>query len=74
MNAKGSRNERRTMHLLEAAGYGCTRASASVWTSWREITVETGVCKGTAQRALSGLHKNIRILRIASKKNSSRPL
>ena len=31
--AKGSRNEHRTMKLLEAAGYSCTRAAASlgVW-------------------------------------------
>lgn len=28
--AKGSRNERRTMRLLEAAGYACTRAAASL--------------------------------------------
>lgn len=30
--AKGSRNERRTMRLLEAAGYSCTRAAASLGT------------------------------------------
>ena len=32
MNAKrkGSRNEHRTMQLLEAAGYCCTRAAASL--------------------------------------------
>ena len=32
MNAKrkGSRNEHRTMDLLEAAGYACTRAAASL--------------------------------------------
>lgn len=31
--AKGSRNERRSMQLLEAAGYHCTKAAASlgVW-------------------------------------------
>ena len=28
--AKGNRNERRTMKLLEAAGYSCTRAAASL--------------------------------------------
>jgi len=28
--AKGSRNERRSMALLEAAGYSCTRAAASL--------------------------------------------
>jgi len=28
--AKGNRNEHRTMHLLEAAGYSCTRAAASL--------------------------------------------
>ena len=27
--------------------------------SWREITTETGISKGTAQRALSGLPKNV---------------
>ena len=27
---KGSRNEHRTMKLLEAAGYSCTRAAASL--------------------------------------------
>ena len=27
--------------------------------SWREITVETGISKGTAQRALSSLPKNV---------------
>ena len=27
--------------------------------SWREITVETGISKGTAQRTLSGLPKNV---------------
>ena len=27
---KGNRNERRTMRLLEAAGYSCTRAAASL--------------------------------------------
>ena len=27
--AKGSRNERRTMALLEAAGYSCTRSGGS---------------------------------------------
>jgi hypothetical protein len=35
--AKGSRNERRSIRLLEAAGYACTRAAASLgaclWTS-----------------------------------------
>lgn len=32
MNAKrkGSRNEHRTMQLLEASGYACTRAAASL--------------------------------------------
>src|SRR6516162_2435438 len=31
--AKGSRNEKRSIRLLEAAGYACTRAAASlgVW-------------------------------------------
>ena len=28
--AKGSRNERRSITLLEAAGYACTRAAASL--------------------------------------------
>jgi Holliday junction resolvase len=28
--AKGSRNERRSIRLLEAAGYACTRAAASL--------------------------------------------
>lgn len=28
--AKGSRNERRSMKLLEAAGYRCTKAAASL--------------------------------------------
>lgn len=28
--AKGNRNERRTMELLEKAGYSCTRAAASL--------------------------------------------
>ena len=28
--AKGSRNERRCIRLLEAAGYACTRAAASL--------------------------------------------
>lgn len=28
--AKGSRNERRSMKLLEATGYACTRAAASL--------------------------------------------
>jgi hypothetical protein len=28
--AKGSRNERRSIRLLEAAGYACTRATASL--------------------------------------------
>ena len=28
--AKGSRNEHRTMQLLEASGYACTRAAASL--------------------------------------------
>lgn len=28
--AKGTRNEHRTMRLLEAAGYACTRAAASL--------------------------------------------
>ena len=28
--AKGNRNERRTIRLLEAAGYSCTRAAASL--------------------------------------------
>jgi Holliday junction resolvase len=27
---KGSRNERRTMRLLESSGYACTRAAASL--------------------------------------------
>lgn len=30
--AKGTRNEHRTMRLLEAAGYACTRAAASLGT------------------------------------------
>jgi len=30
--AKGSRNERRSMRILEAAGYACTRAAASLGT------------------------------------------
>ncbi len=28
--AKGTRSEYKTMHLLEAAGYACTRAAASL--------------------------------------------
>ena len=40
MNAKGkgSRNERRTMRLLESAGYSCTRAAASLG-AWDVIGV-----------------------------------
>ena len=36
--AKGTRNEHRTMRLLEAAGYCCTRAAASLG-AWDVIGV-----------------------------------
>jgi DNA invertase Pin-like site-specific DNA recombinase len=41
---------------VDAATIGRLRAQGR---SWREITGETGVSKGTAQRALCGLPKNI---------------
>lgn len=39
-NAKGSRQEHRTMKLLEAAGYRCTRAAASLG-EWDVIGIGT---------------------------------
>jgi Holliday junction resolvase len=36
--AKGTRNERRSMKLLEAAGYRCTRAAASLG-AWDIVAV-----------------------------------
>ncbi|MGH9404382.1 MAG: hypothetical protein ACRD3D_00940 [Terriglobia bacterium] len=36
--AKGTRNEHRTMRLLESAGYSCTRAAASLG-AWDVIGV-----------------------------------
>ena len=37
-------------------GFDALRAQGR---SWREITMELGTSKGTAQRALSGLPKNV---------------
>ncbi len=49
MNAKrkGSRNEHRTMRLLESAGYACTRAAASLG-AWDIIGIgstDVGLCQ-----------------------------
>jgi Holliday junction resolvase len=38
--AKGTRNEHRTMQLLEATGYACTRAAASLG-AWDVIGIGT---------------------------------
>jgi Holliday junction resolvase len=38
--AKGSRNEHRSMAVLEAAGYACTRAAASLG-AWDIIAIDS---------------------------------
>jgi len=56
--AKGSRNERRSIRLLEAAGYACTRAAASLgaWdiigvgsTDFALVQVKTGDWPGSVE-------------------------
>ncbi len=55
--AKGKRLGR-PRKVVDAARIAILRAQGR---SWREILTETGISKGTAQRALSGLPKNVRI-------------
>jgi len=55
--AKGKRLGR-PRKVVDAARIAILRAPGR---SWREIVTETGISKGTAQRALSGLPKNARI-------------
>ena len=52
--AKGKRLGRPRV-VVDAPRIAALRARGR---SWREITTETGISKGTAQRALSGLPKN----------------
>ena len=53
--AKGKRLGR-PRKVVDAARIAILRAQGR---SWREIVTETGISKGTAQRALSGLPKNV---------------
>ncbi len=53
--AKGKRLGRPRV-TVDAAKHANLRAQGH---SWREITAETGISKGTAQRSLSGLPKNV---------------
>jgi len=53
--AKGKRLGRPRV-IVDAARIAALRESGR---SWREICAETGISKGTAQRALSGLPKNV---------------
>ncbi len=53
--AKGKRLGRPRV-IVNAARIASLRAQGR---SWRDITLETGISKGTAQRALSGLPKNV---------------
>jgi DNA invertase Pin-like site-specific DNA recombinase len=55
VKAKG-RHLGRPRVIVDAARIGALRAQGR---SWREITVETGVSKGTAQRAVRSLPTNI---------------
>src|SRR5437899_11549581 len=48
----------RPRKVVDADRIAILRAQAR---SWREIVTETGISKGTAQGALSGLPKNVRI-------------
>ncbi len=48
----------RPRKVVDAARIAILRAQGR---SWREIVTETGISKGTAQRALSGLAKNVPI-------------
>lgn len=41
--AKGTRNEHRSIQLLEAAGYRCTRAAASLG-AWDVAGIDRGYC------------------------------
>jgi DNA invertase Pin-like site-specific DNA recombinase len=53
--AKGKRLGRPRV-IVDAARIGSLRAHGR---TWREITVEMGISKGSAQRAFSGLPKNV---------------
>jgi len=53
--AKGKRLGRPRV-VVDAPRIATLRAQGR---SWREITMETGISKGTAQRVLSGLPKNV---------------
>jgi DNA invertase Pin-like site-specific DNA recombinase len=53
--AKGKRLGRPRV-IVDAVRIGTLRARGY---SWRQITAELGISKGSAQRALSGLPKNV---------------